>query len=306
MKKLLPLLLLLCFPQITVAEDPSKIAAIVGNEAISILDVQNRALMMVNSSSPNPGSPAAIKAAMPDALQTLIDEKLYTQEAARLKITVSKDELNNAVANIEGKNKVQPGEFEHFLKQRGIPFETVKDQIRAQIMLAKIVNSRIRPKVTVSEREIETAINQSGGDNRELSLKQLFLPISVESTTKEQTKSKSELEKFRKKVKGCDDFDAAAQSFTPPLSPNNLTVNASSLNPAIRDMVMRLQLGEASEIIQAADNFQLLMVCEKSEPTISAADRTRISGILQQRKMEPQVKQYIRDLRVQTYIEIMP
>lgn len=305
MKKILPLLLLLCFPQLTVAEDTSKIAAIVGNEAISTLDVQNRATMMVNSSSATPGSPAAIKAAMPDALQALIDEKLYSQEAVRLKITVSKEELNNAIANIEAKNKVQPGEFEQFLKQRGIPFDTVKDQIRAQILLSKIVNAKIRPKVTISERDIETAINQTGGDNRELSLKQLFLPISEDSTAKDQAKSKAELEKFRKKVKGCDGFEAAAQSFTPPLSPNNLTVNASSLNPAIRDMVMRLQLGEASEIIQATDNFQLLMVCEKGAPTISAADRSKISGILQQRKIEPQVKQYLRDLRIQTYVEIM-
>lgn len=305
MKKILSLLLLLCFPQLTVAEDTSKIAAIVGNEAISTLDVQNRAVMIVNSSSPTPGSPAAVKAAIPDALQALIDEKLYSQEASRLKITVSKEELNNAIANIEAKNKVQPGEFEQFLTQRGIPFETVKDQIRAQILLSKIINTRIRPKVTVSEREIETAINQTGGDTRELSLKQLFLPIGADSTSKELDKNRAELEKFRKKVKGCDSFDEAAQSFTPALSANNLTVNASSLNPAIRDMIMRLQLGEASEIIQASDNFQLLMVCEKGQPTISAADRNKISGILQQRKIEPQVKQYIRDLRVQTYVEIM-
>lgn len=305
MKKLFPLLLLLCFPLLAAAEDPSKIAAIVGNEAISTLDVQNRAIMLVNSSSANAGSPEAIKAAMPDALQMLIDEKLYSQEATRLKITVSKEELNNALANIASKNNAQPDAFEEFLAGRHIPFETVKDQVRAQITLAKIVNSRIRPRVTVSEREIETAIAQSGADKREMELKQIFLPISAESTAKERENSQSELEKFRKKVKGCEDFDSTAAAFDPPLSPNNLTVTANSLNPAIRDTVMRLQVGQTTDVIQAPDNLQLLMLCDKGKPTITAAERTKISEVLQQRKMDPQVKQYIRDLRVQTYIEIM-
>lgn len=306
-KIIFSLLIILSTHSFAYAEDMNKIAAIVGGDIISTLDVRNRALMIVNSANnaaPNtPTSEGTITATMPQALQMLIDEKLYNQEAERLRISVSPAELNHAIAGIEAKNHLQAGGFDHFLETRNIPADTVKEQIRSQIILVKIINARVRPKITVSEGELGIEINRLGGNNPSLSLKQIFVSLADTDKTK-QDALKLQLEHIQSKAKGCDNFDIIANAENAVLSPTLLTVNAASLNPAIREVVNSLKIGEPSPVLKTADSLQLLMLCQKGQATISSAEKQQLSEAIMQRKIDLQTKQYVRNLRQETYTEI--
>lgn len=286
------------------AGEANKIAAIVGDGVISTFDVRDRALMIVNSASDaGIASDAVVDSALPQALQTLIDEKLYQQEAERLHITVTTAELNYAIVGIEGKNNLQAGGFSRFLEERNIPVSTVKEQIRSQIRLVKIINNQIRPNITLTDKELELEITRLGGNNRSLSLKQIFVSFT-DSDNGTKSKLKKQLEYVQKTAEGCDSFDKIANAENALLAPTTLNVSMASLNPAIRDVVNDLKIEKPSAILQTADSMQLLMVCSRSEPVITAEEKKRLSDILTQRKVEIQTSQYMRDLRQSTYVEI--
>ncbi len=305
MKKfILTLLLALCFQNPAYAGDENKIAAIVGGDIITTIDAHDRALMILHSGD-NTTSPttAMMQAAQSQALQMLIEETLYTQEAERLKLSVTPAELEHAIAGIEAKNQLQPGGFPAFLKERNIPASTVYNQVKAQILLAKIINTRVRPKVNVTERELGLEIARIGGNNRSLTLKQIFVPLG-DTNAQDLRNLRQKLEHLRSNAKGCETFDTLAAREGPEFAPTVLNVTAANLNPAIRELVSQLDIGEPSNVLQTDDSLQLLMLCERGQPALSPTQKQQLSAILLERKVDLQTKQYLRTLRQETYVEV--
>jgi len=101
MSRLLACLLLLALASALPARDApaqeSRIAAVVNNDIITTDDVSGR-LALVMRSSNIPDTPDNEQRLAPRILRQMIDEKLQMQEAAKLNLTVSDQEVNDALA----------------------------------------------------------------------------------------------------------------------------------------------------------------------------------------------------------------
>ena len=86
----------------------TRIAAVVNDEVISIGDLSSRVRMVMLSSNLAP-SPDTEKRVAAQVLRTIVDEKLQMQEAKRLNIAATDDEVKKAVTSIEKQNNMQPG-----------------------------------------------------------------------------------------------------------------------------------------------------------------------------------------------------
>ena len=81
-------------------------------------------------------------------LRSLIDEKLQMQEAKRLNITVTPEELDQAFARIEQQNNMAKGALDNFLRDSGIPRSSLVDQLTASLAWNKLVRNRLMQDVT--------------------------------------------------------------------------------------------------------------------------------------------------------------
>src|SRR5947209_17434585 len=99
------------------AAQETRIAAVVNDEVISVADVAAR-IRLVLISSNIPDTPDTRQRVARQVVRILIDEKLEMQEAKRLNITVSDDEVAKALANIEAQNKLPKGGLEAMLTAR--------------------------------------------------------------------------------------------------------------------------------------------------------------------------------------------
>ena len=77
------------------AQDIQRIAAVVNDEIVSIQDLRERVRMVIVTSG-LPNSPEVAQRLAPQVLRTLIDEQLQLQEAARLNISITEEELAQA------------------------------------------------------------------------------------------------------------------------------------------------------------------------------------------------------------------
>lgn len=157
---LLPLPLCAATPLGSISSSPGKadvgIAAVVGEEAISSFDVDNR-LRFVITTARLANTPDVLKVIRPQVIRSLIDEKLQMQEASRLGMKVEDDDLKEAIEAIEQQRGMPAGTIIGMLASSNIPKETFEQQIRSQLVWNRILTRKVRPNVHVSEEEVSIA-----------------------------------------------------------------------------------------------------------------------------------------------------
>ena len=88
------------------------------------------------------------------ALDSLIAKKLVTQELAKQKVTVSKDEVNTEIAQMEKEMTAQGGNFDSILTEQGMTRADLVEQITIQKKIEKL----LADKAVVTDQDIDAAI----------------------------------------------------------------------------------------------------------------------------------------------------
>ena len=170
------------------------IAAVVNEDVVSIYDVVQRLRLIVLSAG-LPDTPGTVERIGPQVLQTLIDERLRLQEAARFNIAVGEQDMAASIALIERRVGIVPGGFESYMRTRGIDPETVLDQIRAQNTWQRLVGQRMRSSIIVSDDEVDEAIERfkSSQGVMEFRISEIFLPVEGAGTDEAVLANASEI-----------------------------------------------------------------------------------------------------------------
>ena len=155
MRKFFSLLLgLFLLSQPAAGKELVGIVAVVNDSAISVLDLIARTKMVALSSGLDDTPELRAQLAKP-VLENLIEEKLQNQEAERRGISVTDQELAAALTIVERQNGIREGQLNSWLADIGLPAIFFEDQIRAQILWAKVVSTGLLPLVDVSQEEVE-------------------------------------------------------------------------------------------------------------------------------------------------------
>ena len=152
------------------------IVAVVNDEAITLTDLINRLdLIIITSNLPNTN--ATRENIANQVLQTLINEKLNYQEAKKLNINVSDSEIKKSINVIEKRNSLPENSLIQTLSENRISPSAIIEQVKAQITWEKIISKIIRPRIKVTENEINNEINimKSNEEKNEYKYSEIFL-----------------------------------------------------------------------------------------------------------------------------------
>ncbi len=154
------------------------IAAIVNEEVISALDVENRLrfnLMSANLAD-NSQNRRRLKS---QVLLTLVDEKLQMQEAKRLNISINDAEISEGERILETQNNLPTGSLKEFLRSRGLDESTLLAKIRSEIAWGKVLRRRILAHIDISDEEVDEVLNrlQSRRGTEQRRVSEIFLAV---------------------------------------------------------------------------------------------------------------------------------
>lgn len=241
------------------------IAAIVNDGVISFYDLESRVtLAMVSSNLPD--SPEIRTRLRPQVLRQLVDEKLQMQEAKRLNLDVTDPERQQAVQNIERQNNMQPGNLAAFLRQRGLPFQTLVDQINAGVAWQKVIRRSVRPLVDVGEEEVTDRLNQlrARGGLTEYALSEIFLPVSRPD---EDDSVRQTAERLIEQVRQGAPFPAVARQFsqsaTAAVGGDVGSVLQGTLDPRLERAIEVMNPREMSAPIRTDAGYYILALRDK-------------------------------------------
>lgn len=140
------------------------IAAIVNDRVISSYDLDQRVkLVLLSSGIPN--TPENISRIRGQVLRSLVDEYLQREEAQRLNVEVTQEDVDRAFERIAQRANMSIDQIEEFLKQGGVARETLESQIGTDIAWNKVVQQQFGPLITVGETEIEEVMRRLREDS---------------------------------------------------------------------------------------------------------------------------------------------
>ncbi|BBK31272.1 periplasmic chaperone for outer membrane proteins SurA [Stella humosa] len=279
---LAPLLLVQPAAPLLAQQASTRIAAVVNEDIVTAHDVDAR-VRLVLAASGQPPTAENVDRMRAQVLRTLIDERLQAQESARASIRVSEQELADNIKRLESQNSMGPGGFYAWLDQNSVPRGTAEEQLRANIQWNKLMRRRHARSISVSEEEIDEAIEkrQAAASVPERRVAEIFLPVENPSEEVEVARTAERLiEQMRSGVR----FPQVAQQFSRAASAaqgGDLGwIQPGQLDPQLEAIVDGMQPGELSRPIKMPGGYYILLLIERRQPAgaqAAAADDQMVS-----------------------------
>jgi peptidyl-prolyl cis-trans isomerase SurA len=258
----LPLLLLLAAPA---AAQETRIAAVVNDDIVSLNDLSNRMLLVMRSSGMEDTKQNRDRVSS-QVLRSLIDERLEMQEAKRLNVNVSQDEVEKALERIEQNNRMAKGALNEFLEKTGIPRAALVEQITAAMAWSKVVRNRLSQDVTISDEDIAETLNRmkENVDVPQNRVSEIFLAIDNPT---QDAEVKQLADRLIEQIRGGVRFDAIARQFsqspTAAVGGDLGWVTPHELAPALGEAIQKMKPGEMSYPIRTGGGYYMLYLLDR-------------------------------------------
>jgi len=243
-----------------VAQQTDRIAAVVNDDILSIKDVEARVQTAIILSHLQDNVDTR-RRVVPQVLRKLIDERLQAQEAKRVKLTVTKAEIDEGVANVERQNNMAPGTMMAGLTKDGVDPELVRQQIAADLLWYKLASSMLQPNIHVGEEEVNDRLEtlRAKRGKPEFLVAEIFLPVDNLGRD-DQIRSLGErlLDQLRQGAPFPMLANQFSQSATAANGGSMGWVSEGMIDDELLDQLKSLERGSITPLIRSADGYRIL------------------------------------------------
>jgi peptidyl-prolyl cis-trans isomerase SurA len=235
------------------------IAAIVNDEVITSTDVAERRNLIMASNNIPPTTENQQRIT-PKVMEALIDETIQLQEARRLSIAITDEEIESALSQYEAARKLPPGALKASFAEHGLSMRSLENQFRAQLAWNKVVQKKLRRNVSISADEILRAQQAQAAAPGVPQLRISAVSIMVPDPSKESAQAALAQEISTLMQSGKDMATIARAYATRPdvrVTPPNW-VEEERLQPAMQQALRELQPGQVTPPLKSLTTYQIL------------------------------------------------
>ena len=249
------------------SQDIQAIAVIVNDEVISRYDVNQRVRLILVTSG-IPATEENVKRIEEQAIKALIDEKIQIQEAIKLEVPDSPDEINLMLDNIAKGNQTTAEGILESITSQGVNSETLLSQIKSELLWNKIVRGRFGSYINISDEEVNIIYDRTiqNINNSQYDISEIFIGFEDESEEKE---AKELTERLTEQLKNEIAFEPVAQQFSQAPSSGQGGfigwVSEGQLDPDIISNIKNLEIGSVSNPIKTVNGYYIIKLNGKSE-----------------------------------------
>jgi peptidyl-prolyl cis-trans isomerase SurA len=285
-----------------------RIAAVVNQDAISTHELSERIELAILASG-LPDDATTRQRIAPQVLRSLIDERLQLQEARRLNLDPTQEEIDRALADVAQGNNLQPEQLEQILEARNIAPRVLRDQIRGQVAWFKVIARQVRPQVVVSREQVSIAMQTRRPGDVELLVSEILLPVYDPEQERQVLQQAQELVGT---LRAGAPFDAVARqlSAAPSAEAGGSLgwIPLSSMAQELQSMFAALQAGDVSQPVRTPAGVQIFKVVDRralsGDAAPAEADRDAVRERLQREQLNRLAQRYLRDLRRSAFIDV--
>ncbi len=247
-----------------------RVIAVVNTEVVTRLDLDEQvkvALQQLNRQ----GTPLPAREVLErQLLERLITAKVLAQSAKETGLRVDDTQLQRSIDRIAQENKTTPDVFRRTLEADGIDFNRFREELRNEILIARLKEREVDSKILITEAEIDNYLkNQQGqaGKDDEYSLSHILVLVP-EQASPEQIQAKRVIaDKALAQLKGGADFrqvSAGVSDAQNALDGGPLGWRTASRLPQIFvDSVKTMKVGDVSPVLRSANGFHIIKLADK-------------------------------------------
>ncbi len=254
-----------------------------------------------------------------ELLDRMIDDRLEEQQAEKARINISPQEIDRGIANIAMQAQQSQGrpvttdEVIAEMRRRGFQESEFRDEIRRQLLEAKLLELRVRPRVRVTEQDGQEAYQRMLQQLRDsVDLRTIALRVAPGSINSEISAQIALAQQIASQANAGADFCQLVRKYSQS-APTRDTCGSqgpkriAELLAPIQEAVHKLPAGTASDPIPiqlGAD--QVILVVEWVAPTAPPYANVK-SEMMQQalvEGLERERKRWLQELRHSVYIDV--
>ncbi len=243
-----------------------------------------------------------------DNAKALAEKKLLLQAAKKAKISISDAEVDSVLdlqyAQVGGKEK-----FLNYLSNANINFKTLREDVRENLAINKIIEKTLLDSSVITEDEIQKYYNEV---DKTASVRHILMVTqgkSPEEKAEIQTKMQEVLDKARKG----ENFESLAKKYSQdPGSKDNgglyKDFSRGDMVKAFEDAAFNLPIGSISDIVETPYGYHIIKVIDRKKETRPLDSvRTEIETTLKAQRQDDLLTNLLDRLKADNeYKEVMP
>lgn len=260
----------------------SHVLALVDGKAITSIDVDKR-IEAVKLLSPDVPVDNNFKMQI---LNNLVSEELFNNEAKRLKISITSEEVDNHIKGMQQDFKFSESQTKNLMQNKSI-----RKQFESQLLWSKLVSAVFYSKVKVSDAEVQEEQKLRENVIKEVTFKQILF----------RDFEQDKIELIRKEATDCNNLDQVTKAVG--LSrPYSNTLLFSDLNTDLQIIIRGLSVNKLSNVFTLNNQLQVMMLCSKNTSQV-AQNTHQIRQQLGTRKINAEAQKYLAELKKRIYVE---
>ncbi len=237
-----------------------QILAKINNQIITNIDLEHRLNLAIEISN-IPNEIKFREQIKKQVLNLLIDESLKIQEAEKYGILVSSDEVYSEINSLEKRLNLPKDSLIKNFKKKNIPEIAIYDQLRVQLLWNKIITYRVANNISISNKQIEEALQnfiKSSGEV-EYNISEIFIS---HDTSNIENSSEDKIYSIYNRV-DASNFTILAQQFSDGALNINNWYRESALNPEIIKTIRNTKIGDISKPIKTNSGLHIYLLNDK-------------------------------------------
>ena len=222
-------------------------------------------------------------------LERLIIEEIQLQIGDSAGVKISDAELNRALSMLASQNSMNLEQFKESLDANNSSYSKLRDSVRKELIIQRVQRGKVGANIEISEQEIENFLNSEEGRSKlaeEYNVQQILLSLNSEAPESKVNSTKEQGADIIRRYNEGESFEKLAATYSSDqnaLEGGSLGWRkATELPTLFSDVVTKMKVGEASELIRSGAGFHIIRLAEKRGDVVKFEDQTLVRHILVQ------------------------
>jgi peptidyl-prolyl cis-trans isomerase SurA len=249
-----------------------------------------------------------------DLLRDMIDQQLLIQRAKDESISVE-TEVIKRLDDVRKQNGLASlDDLEKAVESQRLSWDEYKTQIRNSLLTQEVIRREMGSRIVIGHDEVKQYYDAHLKDfvrPEQVDLAEIFLDTQGK-TPQEVEAIQQKADDYRNRVIKGEEFSEIAKRYsegsTKDKGGNLGTFERGQLSKQLEDIVFKMDKGQITEVIQTKTGLEILKVLDHYQPGQQPVEKveTEIMNKIYMQKMQPQMREYLAQLREESYVTVKP
>lgn len=242
-------------------------------------------------------------------LQSLINQKLELQQAASDGLSVSDQEISDAINGIKKKYSMSDSELKESLKKEGYSFEEYRKKLGQQILISKVIDRDVRSKIVVTDADVRKYINDHRKgleDAGSYHISQIFFRMPENADEKAGLEKKAET--ILEKIHNGESFAELAKEYSEDPSADSGGdlgfIKKNQLDKDFREAMSKMKPGEVSRPFWNSKGLHIIKLDGETDTGNMKGIEDKARDELSRRLFSVQYEAWLKTLREKAFISV--